>query len=333
MSLSPQRQIPSTAPDRSQRYREIALHTLRTDTIIPFVLYTQIEGEFLAYRRENLPFTQTQLDALIENEIDTLFVSPDQAPLYWEYLSQGIAAIISDESQPLATRSKALYESTEQLSSKVTSTPVTGENVQIAQDVVSGSIQFQKAGRTTLHSLMLQMQEETEIHSRALNACQYGLALAREMNALTPDELEAFGMGMLMMDLGMLQIPEALQKKDGPFSFDEWSLIKRHPAIGLEMIEGIPGIPELAREVIFGHHERLDGSGYPQGLGGSEISLPLRIVAVVDTFATLTSAGVHREPLGTFAAIQKMHTEMRSEIDLAVLTEFVRMLGRTDEAD
>ena len=174
---------------------------------------------------------------------------------------------------------------------------------------------------------MAQMAEEPSLHGHVLNTCQYGLGLARELSALTGDELEAFGMGLMLMDLGMLQIPEALQFKDGPLSFDEWNLIKRHPALGLEMIEGLSGIPDLAREVIFGHHERIDGSGYPQGLRGDEVTLPIRIVGVVDTFTTLTSLGSHREPLNTFEAIQKMHTEQREGFDPDVLQAFIRLLG------
>ena len=327
MTQASQRHIPSTTPDRSARYHAVGVTTLRLDSIIPFVLYTQIEGEFLVYRRENLDFTLTQRDALIENGLETLFVCPDEIPLYWEYLAQGIQEILNDEGIPLTERSQALYESTQQLSQRIVSSPVDGENVQLAQDVVSGSIQFQLRGKETLHSLMAQMAEEPSLHGHVLNTCQFGLGLARELDALSGDELEAFGIGLMLMDLGMLQIPEPLQFKDGPLSFDEWSLIKRHPALGLEMIEGLPGIPDLAREVIFGHHERIDGSGYPQGLRGSEISMPVRIAGVVDTFTTLTSLGSHREPLTTFEAIQKMFSEYRPGFDPDVLQAFIRLLG------
>ena len=328
MSVSPQRQIPSTTPDRSAKYREIGVTTLRLDSTIPFILYTQIEGEFLVYRREDLPFTKTQRDALIENGLETLYVSPDQVTLYWEYLSAGIQQILNDEGIPLNERSRILYQSTEQLSQRIASAPVAGENVQLAQDVVSGSIQFQKVGKRSLHALMAEMAEEPSIHSHVLNACQYGLALCRELDALRGEDLEALGMGMMLMDIGMLQIPEALQFKDGPLSFDEWNLIKRHPAIGLELIEGLEGIPEIAREVIFGHHERIDGSGYPQALRGEELGLPLRIVGVVDTFTTLTGTGTHRAPLTTFEAFRKMHTELLPGLDPEVFHAFIKLLGQ-----
>ncbi len=326
--MAPQRQIPSTTPDRSAKYREIGVTTLRLESTIPFILYTQIEGEFLVYRREDLPFTHTQRDALIENGLETLYVSPDQVSLYWEYLSAGIKQILSDEGVPLSERSRILYESSEQLSQRIASAPVAGENVQLAQEVVAGSIEFQKVGKRSLHALMAEMAEEPSIHAHVLNACQYGLGLARELGALHGEDLEAFGMGLMLMDIGMLQIPESLQFKDGPLSFDEWSLIKRHPAIGLELIEGLEGIPELAREVIFGHHERQDGSGYPQGLRGKELGIPMRIVGVVDTFTTLTGLGSHRDPLSTFEAIRKMHTDLLPGLDSEIFHAFIQLLGQ-----
>ncbi|MGA1778950.1 MAG: HD-GYP domain-containing protein, partial [Planctomycetota bacterium] len=146
------------------------------------------------------------------------------------------------------------------------------------------------------------------------------------------EDLEALGMGILMMDLGMLQLPAELHAKEGPLSFDEWSWIKRHPALGIELLEGLEGVPELAREVIFGHHERLDGSGYPQGLRAAEIGRALRVVAIADTFATLTCGSELREPLTTYEALRHMQSELAPGLDPALVSRFVSLLGREDGA-
>jgi len=325
MSRVSPRQVPTS--DRNQKYRPISVNSLRLDSELPFTLYTQIEGEFLIYRRENLPFTDVQRDALIENELETLYVSPDQIPHYCEYVGGGIRHLLDDGETPVRETSAALYQSTEELSRRIVATPIEPENLELAQEVVTGTLEFSRRGKTTLHGLMSQMAEEPSLHSHALNVCQYGLVLARELNALAEEELESFGIGIMLMDLGMLQLPEGLIFKDGPLSFDEWSLIKRHPALSLEMIDGLPGVPDLAREVIFGHHERLDGSGYPQALRGAEISLPLRIVGVVDTFASLTTLGSHRHPLSTFDALRELHAELAPGFDPEVLRAFVSVLG------
>ncbi|MGA1781571.1 MAG: RidA family protein, partial [Planctomycetota bacterium] len=175
-----QRPVPATKTDRSPRYREIALSTLRVDSVLPFALHARIEGEHIVYRREGLPFTETQRGALLENGIETLFVSEEQAEHYWSYLTVGIEAALRDHSRPLAERSRVLQESTERLSARVSSLPVRSENVELARGVVCGSLSFQGEGKPCLHALMEAMTDRNPLHARALQACQYGIALARE---------------------------------------------------------------------------------------------------------------------------------------------------------
>jgi len=326
MSTAPQRQV-STA-SHPARYREIAVHTLRLDSVLPFTLHTQIEGEYLIYRREGLPFTATQREALLDNGLETLFIAPDQVTLYWDYLNENIRKILGDESVPILERSAALYRSTEEICRRIVSLPIDRENVQLAQNVVVESIRFQSAGKDALHSLMAQMTAEPNLHTHALNVCQYGLALARELGALSAEALEGFGTGILLMDVGMLEIPAALAFKDGPLSFDEWSLIKRHPALGLEAIDALEGVTDIVREVTFGHHERLDGSGYPQGLKGREVTAPMRIVGVAETFTALTTGRAYRPAMTTFEAIRQMRTELREGFDPRVVEALIRLVAK-----
>jgi HD-GYP domain-containing protein (c-di-GMP phosphodiesterase class II) len=174
---------------------------------------------------------------------------------------------------------------------------------------------------------MAQMATEPSLHTHALNTCQYGLALARDLGALSADDLEGFGTGILLMDVGMLEIPAALAFKDVPLSFDEWTLIKRHPALGLEAIDALEGVTEIVREVTFGHHERIDGSGYPQGLRGREVTVPMRIVGVAETFTALTTGRAYRPAMSTFEAIRQMRTEMRAGLDPRVVEALIRLVS------
>ena len=165
------------------------------------------------------------------------------------------------------------------------------------------------------------------LYSHALNVSQYGLALATEVGIRDPVELESIGMGLLCQDLGMLKISEHLVFKAGPLSFEEWSLIKRHPTLGLEAVEQFPEFPEVARAIVFGHHERLDGSGYPRALAGDEVSQHLRIAGIVDVFNSLTSSRPFRDAANTFDALRVMNTEMIGSFDRQVFEAFIHLLG------
>src|SRR5215208_932100 len=100
---------------------------------------------------------------------------------------------------------------------------------------------------------------------------------------LNEEELEWLVHGALLHDLGKLGVADEILEKLGPLTEEEWALIKRHPEVGARMVEPLESLRK-ALPVIRHHHERPDGSGYPDGLQGDEIPLAARIVAVVDAY-------------------------------------------------
>ncbi|MFQ5654331.1 MAG: HD-GYP domain-containing protein [Planctomycetota bacterium] len=316
------------APSKPQGFQEININTLRLNSTLPFVLYTRIEGEHLIYRREDRPFTLVQRNALMASDLDLLYITADQIPLYWQYLRDNIEHIIDDTEIPLEDRSMVLYHSSGELTRRIVESPLTEEKIDTAQTVVTEVIRFNEGGKGGLHALMKGMATSPALYTHALHVSQYGLALAREIGVFDTSDLGAFGTGLLLQDLGMLQLPPSMILKEGPFSFDEWTLLKRHPSMGLEALESIPGVPEITRMVVFGHHERIDGSGYPQGLEGSEVPVMIRIAGIVDTFSGLTTSRPFRGAYSTYDALKLMTAEMGPTFDPDLLEMFIRLLGR-----
>lgn len=115
----------------------------------------------------------------------------------------------------------------------------------------------------------------------------YTVALAEELG-LTPAECHAIGAASAIHDLGKLKLPDSLLLKPGRLAAEDWDIIREHPAQGERLIGDSPQF-ETERAVARWHHERWDGSGYPDGLRGEAIPLPARIVAVADAFDALTT--------------------------------------------
>jgi response regulator RpfG family c-di-GMP phosphodiesterase len=126
----------------------------------------------------------------------------------------------------------------------------------------------------------------TECHLTRIKAIAQTIA---QYMGIEGDELEAIGYGAIVHDLGKLRIPDSILCNPGTLSDDEWKEMKKHPEWGAEIIGG-NAFYDVAREVAHCHHERWDGSGYPQGLSGEEIPLAARIVSVADVYDALTSA-------------------------------------------
>src|SRR6516225_8295546 len=131
----------------------------------------------------------------------------------------------------------------------------------------------------------------------------YGLEIARKFPSelvLTP-ELE---FGFLLHDVGKVAIPDAILYKPGALDDSERALMSRHPVIGSEIVQGIEFLAEAA-DVVRSHHERWDGSGYPDGLAGEGIPLAARVFAVADVLYALTSDRPYR-PASALDVARKM---------------------------
>jgi ribonuclease P protein subunit RPR2 len=150
----------------------------------------------------------------------------------------------------------------------------------------------------------------------------YGLELTTriEPDLAAEPEIE---FGFLLHDVGKVAIPDGILHKTEPLSEAERTLMRRHPEIGWEILRGIPFL-ERASEIVRYHHERWDGSGYPEGLAGEAIPVTARIFAVADALDAITTARPYRPaaPLG----------EARTTIRKGAGTQFdPRVVGALDE--
>jgi HD-GYP domain-containing protein (c-di-GMP phosphodiesterase class II) len=106
-------------------------------------------------------------------------------------------------------------------------------------------------------------------------------------------ELPGLQYAFLLHDLGKIGVPDAVLNKAGPLTDDEWALMRQHPAIGLRILEGVPHM-DVVREVVYSHHERWDGAGYPEGLRAEAIPRAARVFAAVDAFDAITTDRPYR---------------------------------------
>jgi HD-GYP domain-containing protein (c-di-GMP phosphodiesterase class II) len=111
------------------------------------------------------------------------------------------------------------------------------------------------------------------------------------------DRLAPLGVGLLLHDIGKLAVPAEILRKPGPLTDEEWTAMRAHPTLGFQILRKDEEISPLARAVVRSHHERWNGSGYPDGQAGSQIHQFARIAAVADVFDALTSDRYYRRAL------------------------------------
>jgi HD-GYP domain-containing protein (c-di-GMP phosphodiesterase class II) len=149
----------------------------------------------------------------------------------------------------------------------------------------------------------------------------YGLALGRVYGMrLDDDPLIEFG--FLLHDAGKVAVPDAILFKPGPLTAQERLVMEQHPITGSRIVRDIDFLG-TARDVIRSHHERWDGTGYPDGLLGADIPTAARIVAVCDAYEAMTSDRAYRLAIGHEAACQELRDTAGSQFDPHVVDAFL----------
>jgi len=142
-------------------------------------------------------------------------------------------------------------------------------------------------------------------------------------------EREAVSWAAWLHDLGKMAVPTAVLSKKGPLTKAEWAEIERHPTVGAEMLLSLSPHLEPIAAGVRAHHERWDGSGYPDGLAGEEIPFVGRIVAVADTFDAMTHYRSYRERVFTRdEAIAEIVAKAGIDFDPKVVAAFSRLYRR-----
>jgi putative two-component system response regulator len=129
-------------------------------------------------------------------------------------------------------------------------------------------------------------------HGHSERTKDYTLALAAQRGA-SADELESLRKGALLHDIGKISVPDAVLNKRGPLDAEEFEIVQQHTTQGARILEPLQSLRDVVAMVRW-HHERLDGRGYPDGLRGSEIPEPVRILAVADVYDSLASDRPYR---------------------------------------
>ena len=178
----------------------------------------------------------------------------------------------------------------------------------------------------TIRSLAFVVEAKDAYTGQHLERCRvYGVALMEALG-IAADHPDA-EYGFLLHDAGKVGIPERILGKPGPLTAAEWRVMRTHPLIGYQMLQGIPFMTTAAA-IVRSHHEMFDGSGYPEGLRGEEIPLPARVFSVVDAFDAMTTDRPYRAALSLEHAAGEIARMAGTQFDPEVCEAFVPLCQR-----
>jgi response regulator RpfG family c-di-GMP phosphodiesterase len=166
---------------------------------------------------------------------------------------------------------------------------------------------------------------DRDAYAHGYRVAALAVSVARTLGM--PDEaLDTVEHGALLHDVGKLAVPEAILRKPAPLTVEELLLVRRHPAIGSELIAQVPYL-EAAVPIVGGAHERMDGLGYPRGLHAAEVCVGARIVCVADAYDTMTRPRVFRDAIAPADALLELERCSGTQFDPLIVQAFSRVIA------
>lgn len=195
----------------------------------------------------------------------------------------------------------------------------------LAGETVEGDsgLDIHSAGPVADTLLTLLQMRAPELARYAYSVSELATALGEQMK-LTLSQLDRLAAGSLLHDVGMLAVPDYILTKPGPLVSADWDIVRKHSRHGFELVSGSVH-PDVAAAVL-SHHERIDGSGYPQQLRGEAIPILARVMAVADAYQAMTSERPYRQAMAPGGALEELRGHAGSQFDPAVVVALTEML-------
>jgi HD-GYP domain-containing protein (c-di-GMP phosphodiesterase class II) len=163
-------------------------------------------------------------------------------------------------------------------------------------------------------------------YSHSVDNCALAIAFGRHMG-LPKKDLRTLAVGLLMMDMGNVRVPEPVLNKKGRLTEVEYRIVKKHVAHGVEILQNTKGISEDVINIALTHHERFDGSGYPNALQGTQIPVYGRMAAIIDCYDAMTSVRPYSSAKSPYAALQNIYNWCGSAFQPELVEQFLQCMG------
>ena len=310
----------------------VHLATLRVDTVMDFDLFFKPAANqpFVLYSERNIPFTENTWDRLEESNVRTLYVRATERLKYAHYMQGSLPAIIADASIPPDEKSEIVYASATGTMEGVIDNPESRQGVKLGKEIVKHSVAFMLSDDKVFGNLLETLSTDYEVYTHSVNVVTYTIALARHARFGDAATLREISTGALLHDIGKNMVDPKILKKPGALSPEQWEEMKRHPGLGHEILSATGNFGEIALDIIRHHHEKLPGSGYPDGLSGDEISTFVRMVTITDIFDALTTNRPFQKAQSTFDALSTMTSQISDDLDPVLFKRFVDLMGNPE---
>jgi len=290
------------------------------------VFYKDIGDIYKVLIEENESFTKETQDKIDKLQLKDLYVLTKDHPLYEKDTQEYIAKILDDDSISSKLKSEIIHDMATDTINELFSGEINKNKIDRSTELVNDTIQLILNDDSAAKAMLGVTSYDYYTYTHCVNVSIYALGFGAHLK-LDKNKLNVLGRAGILHDLGKKNIPNEIVNKNGRLTDEEFSTMKSHPSLAVEILKELGEKNQLVLDAIEQHHEKLDGSGYPKGLKAQEIHISSQIIAIADIFDALTTKRSYKEALKTFDALSIMKNEMTSELNPHLLAEFMVFMG------
>jgi len=314
--------------------------TINNQTFIPISLFSLIEDSrpevniYACAKNDHHPFLlisdtePVDLNRIhrFESEgVYNLYVTAEGYEHFQEHLRSNWERLLEDELIPLKTRLANILEISRDLIAKAFATKRPEGLVPVVRSVSRVLASLINRNQPPLRDLLDVLHRDHQLATHSLNVACFAIYLAESLGYPLSD-LSRIGTGVLLHDIGMLELDPKVVKKPRKLDEFERKEIAKHSILGFRMLCKVADLSSDELMIVYQHHERVDGKGYPTALVQSEIHPWARLCSVVDTFEAITSDRPQRQRLSVTSAIAILQRESDNSLDPTFVDAWIRLV-------
>lgn len=265
----------------------------------------------------------TQIKMRID-ETEYLYIRQEDLSVYYHFVDTIIQAVARNEHIAITKKAAVIYRQASEILDEMFDNPEALENVPKSKKVVNKFVDTIFSDAHAIESLIKITAYDYYTHTHSINVCVYALSLGTYLK-LSTGVLEELGMSALLHDLGKSKVNSAITNKNGSLTHEEFEQMKQHPVYGYQIALKIGITDTRILDGIRHHHEKLDGSGYPDAISGKKITLFARIIGVCDVFDALSTKRSYKDRLKSYDSLKLMKETMAEHLDITMVDAFIRM--------
>ncbi|MEZ6083990.1 MAG: HEAT repeat domain-containing protein [Phycisphaerae bacterium] len=272
------------------------------------------------------------LSRLLDSGVSTILVRSDELFEFEKSIESRIDNILKNPNIPAVDKAEIVHNAGTSAAKNLLQSSVSADSLARANSLVESVLSSVTSDSKIAGHIFQMVGHERSTASHMQMVSTLAILFGYELFGSDEKLLRALGLAGMLHDIGKLSIPADILNRPGPLSQEEVLLLQQHPVEGVRLIGDDESIPQITRQFILQHHERIDGRGYPLGLSGDEILPGSRALSIVDSFHAMIGPRAYRSQLGIVEANRVMSYQANRQFDADMLKCWTSLCEKKEAA-